>query len=800
VAAQAQPKIALPHCAPAPLQEASMVLKVKAQDPGFKDNPGQHWVVESLPDRSAITGPDGLKDAIVKWEADPKIMSRMWVLDGINPETLFNSGLLVGLNGQVTINHMAMIPPPGPGGGEFTVTVSFCFALPPGPAAVTRIEIDVFSEAYDALQSKRPDAPGKMLDPLMLTGAQLPSGVTAVALITDLDSREDLGALRKAYDGVAVNAWQAASSHGIKLNATADDKTLQAAGAAVSAIYHMAQTNIASQFWAAWAAPRGQLGSTASGVCCTVEVHGVRMAKAARVQVEGHLPQPAPAQAAPATGAAAKTPAKTAKDPGGVVADPVCLKPPDPPHNNKDSAEKKKDNALKLAAHSQEVLSERFAKDLAALGNSVPTFAQIDALRTKLSAAREIYPSVRPAVSCEDPGVIVFDSDNRWTILGITSTIGAGYSPEEKGTGKAQFDGVNLLLRNPDQLDPKETESFSYAGGGQVQKASGNWILTWTKTSKDLAQSTLGPQLDGDFTQNTDQRFGNPHGPALADHERGGEASFAYSFTSAAVDKMGNGRNQSWGLNASVGPRYRHANINPTDGSAPPPLALGTLAGIFADVTPGYHYTPASSRHLGGIDVAAGAHLIRSFSILDANPFTRISADASATLYFGAAQPRDYFVRFRKGASTSTGMTPLFEILRLGGTDSVRGIEQGEYIGRKLAFEQAEAGLSARLIASWFKHKPAGPAPEKTPSASPIDLSTIYIKGFYDRGFSTDSAQASDLLKFLTHAAHGFGAAVEIQSLAAGSKRITLSLGYAWSPESILHTKGVPITSATINF
>ncbi len=88
-----------------------MVLKVKAQDPGFKDNPGQHWVVESLPDRSAITGPDGLKDAIVKWEADPKIMSRMWVLDGINPETLFNSGLLVGLNGQVTINHMAMIPP-----------------------------------------------------------------------------------------------------------------------------------------------------------------------------------------------------------------------------------------------------------------------------------------------------------------------------------------------------------------------------------------------------------------------------------------------------------------------------------------------------------------------------------------------------------------------------------------------------------------------------------------------------------------------------------------------------------------
>jgi hypothetical protein len=101
---------------------------------------------------------------------------------------------------------------------------------------------------------------------------------------------------------------------------------------------------------------------------------------------------------------------------------------------------------------------------------------------------------------------------------------------------------------------------------------------------------------------------------------------------------------------------------------------------------------------------------------------------------------------------------------------------------------------------SWFSGKPkVPPKPEEEAAKPPIDLSKVYLKGFYDRGRVSNSANFSDLLAF-RHAAKGYGFAVEIQALPAAGKRITLSIGYARSPDSVLHRSGLALTSVSINF
>jgi hypothetical protein len=101
---------------------------------------------------------------------------------------------------------------------------------------------------------------------------------------------------------------------------------------------------------------------------------------------------------------------------------------------------------------------------------------------------------------------------------------------------------------------------------------------------------------------------------------------------------------------------------------------------------------------------------------------------------------------------------------------------------------------------SWFAGEPkAPPMPGEEPAKPAIDLSKIYLKAFYDRGRVSNDASLSDLLA-LRHAAKGYGFAVEIQALPAAGRRITFSIGYARSPDSVLHRSGLVITGASISF
>jgi hypothetical protein len=180
--------------------------------------------------------------------------------------------------------------------------------------------------------------------------------------------------------------------------------------------------------------------------------------------------------------------------------------------------------------------------------------------------------------------------------------------------------------------------------------------------------------------------------------------------------------------------------------------------------------------------------------------FTQSAVTFGMTSTFGFRRSTDFLLRYRQGFGVSNGQTPLFQLLRLGGADSVRGMEQGEVVGRVMSFNQSEAGVALQPILDLFRHpKPLDPkAPKTAPSPMPFNLATTYIKLLYDRGFARDSASTADILK-ISHATHGYGAAVEVAGLMILKRRAALTIGYARSPGSYLHRSGLVITGISID-
>jgi hypothetical protein len=739
----------------APLQPQGLALTLIAETVAVQGRSALHWHINPLPTGADIQVSDpALQKTIQEWvdqqnslPADPK---NAWILDGAGSRTLLKGGLDAALEKSFTIQvRHAAIPPPAAGTtGTFKPTVSFC-AAPVKTSRLTNLEIAITADKYDAAHPTSAVA----------IPVDLGAGIKATALISQQD-RQDMKGTLQAYAGLAGIAWGAAKKAGIAMSSDVSVAAMDQVRTAIGEAYHSADIHLPGDFASSWPQLSGIFQCFGDGRCELVIEHA-QIADGVTIKVASNLGQ---------SGATQR-------------------------------------RAENIAARTQDLLLRRFAASAAAIKNTVPTFAQLDALRSKIATAPEIYPDIQIELAKESTRTIVFAANNRFTTLRVNLTAGGGYSAEDSGTGSLNFTGENLILSIPDAPDnrfPKETENLSYTGGGQVQRAAGNWGVNWTRGDVGFAQNTFGPQISTDYLQDQNQRFGNTSGPVLRDHEIGWEPSFAYAFTSAQVDTANNPLTNLFGISASGGVRQRWVRISPATGDVFPPLAHGSTMALFADVTPGYHYQPVKPGNVGEVDVSAAFHVIRGLPAGDF-VFTQVQASVQATLYFGGTQhPRDYFVRFRKGIGTSNGATPLFELFRLGGTDNTRGVEQGEQVGRQIAFEQSEAGVSARQIVSWFQRKPTAALvdPPAAQPPSPIDLNRIYLTGFYDRGrvFSNPGSSSFSDLMIFNHGAKGYGLLVALAGLSVGNRRITLGIGYARSPDSRQHSKGLPITSATIDF
>jgi hypothetical protein len=233
-------------------------------------------------------------------------------------------------------------------------------------------------------------------------------------------------------------------------------------------------------------------------------------------------------------------------------------------------------------------------------------------------------------------------------------------------------------------------------------------------------------------------------------------------------------------LAAEFGPRdVKLTGVTPPPGIVADgliaPLTL-TFAGSASVERPG-----TGRGQFRGVALSLVSSYEHAYRVLGADhQYDQWSVQGSVEARFGAVPNNDFFLCYLHGFATTSGGTPLFRFLRVGGEANVRGVEEGEFIGRTLYYQQVEAGISLwqirRLIVGKEHTLSGGPANSPTgdqPSSQvgPLNLAKTFIKLFFDHAELSERVVASQLVR-RAQSIQGYGIALELRELAAGAQKI----------------------------
>jgi hypothetical protein len=457
------------------------------------------------------------------------------------------------------------------------------------------------------------------------------------------------------------------------------------------------------------------------------------------------------------------------------------------------------DDANKLEKRRKEIEADynaRYTPRLLAQPHEAPTKSEIDKDTSLLAQVSDVADVTLTA----EGSTLIFDINRRLQIASLSVKGGVGYSPEDSFTGLAQVSASNLLHLN-------ETFSLSFTGGNEVLR--GNVSFSFYYEEPQRKQYFRSFDLNGKFFRDRNQRLGNTQGPKLEDMESSGQAKFStgydsftprdYILRAEGIDK--NRKRVRYGMKVDAVFDYKGVTIQPRVQAAAP-VAEGQVAAasllLDQGVSLDLRKTPVS--RVGEIDAFVTTTAKRAFDFLGADfPFDQFTVNIGGQLFFGPTSPTDIFLRFNSEVGVSSSRTPVFEQFRLGGPNNVRGLEEGEFIGRNMNFERAELGFKSTYLLNLFKRKAdQGAAAKPAPTVGGIDLSNTYLKTFYDWGRVTNKTSIADLFK-LASGVQGIGIGIELRGLNVGGKRASLTIGYAYSHDSLLHKSGVLVTGLSLD-
>lgn len=442
----------------------------------------------------------------------------------------------------------------------------------------------------------------------------------------------------------------------------------------------------------------------------------------------------------------------------------------------------------KLRQASQRV-AQRYQAELHSLAGTIPTNESVWKVARQIADAPEITGGVEPT---DSEGKMIFTADHRWMLGSIDAKSGLEFSlnPHEIVSGEAQVNEVDLGFRH--------TAGLTVRGGPELQKTDFDFDLTRTRGKGEAWK--YGFHLNTEYLRDQNQRFGLLTGPKFLDQEYGPTPKAFLEFTPAL-----SGKRASVSTAVDLGVRFRHYGIQMPSGV--PPFQNRGWANAFAPEVRqllGYDFSRRDANRtakagLGQFKVSLdwSAELARP-NIGSDFDFDRHSASARAEMFWGITGPEDFFLRYRRGVGASSATTPLFALFRLGGPANVRGIEEGESVGRGLGYDQSTVGVNARSIWHWIRRM-AATAPQGPASLSALGIGSIFLDVFYDRGKLSSSSSLGDLLD-LAHGVHGLGVAGELRGLRVANKRTNLGLGYARSPASVFHSNGIFVTELSTDF
>jgi hypothetical protein len=459
----------------------------------------------------------------------------------------------------------------------------------------------------------------------------------------------------------------------------------------------------------------------------------------------------------------------------------------------------------------REKLVQNHSNSLSARPGRILTTEQIKADQEKLSTDKDVSSVERIRSDGQAQHLIYTVTRKMQADKDLATRLGVGYSPEDDFSGSLSFEENNFL-------GIAESAKLAYEGGPQIQKVRFNFARPFFSEDTKGWHATLF-DITVQYFSDKDTRFGNLTPDEVAAREAGSTIRFSVAYDSFSL--LDHSRENCFSeedrkrtrlyLVANPVFSYRDVNIRedqflstlvsfdtsllPRSRTQVTSLSLDVNAGVSHDFRHGQR------AGLGIFNLSMQSAMARSFEAFGADyKFNKLRALISADMTFGVSSAKDFFVRYNRVMSTSTHGTPLFELARLGGPLTVRGLEEGEIIGRKLSADQFEFGVNALVLWHFVSRKPVASMllrdclDDSTPSL-PIDLSNAYLKVFYDLGRVHDP---DSFLDPVSKSTRGYGLAFELRQL--GGKNINLSIGYAYSPDSALHKSGTIYTGVSYTF
>lgn len=411
--------------------------------------------------------------------------------------------------------------------------------------------------------------------------------------------------------------------------------------------------------------------------------------------------------------------------------------------------------------------------------------------------------------------------------LGISA--GGRYSPEENFLGTVGIKEYNLLGFG--QYAFKERISLDFARGADVEK------LRFQLSRPFDAPDRAGPRIKNvsaeiNYFRDNDQRLGNLTPEEIKLRELGSNAGVTFGYDSFApndyllvnCDLFKQRKRNHLTINGEAALGFRDLDIPESQkllkltglSNQLLPQANTQIAPLSLDMrfTFSHDARRLEQAGLGQVSFTLDTELQRGLELFGADyKYNKASVTARAEVVFGALSPDDFFLRYAHGVGRSSQTTPVTELFRLGGLQNVRGMEEGEFIGRRLAFGQAEFGVNVFSLWHMLRGTPATEL-NRTPcsksagtdtasSRLPFDPASIYVKTFFDFAHITDPTSyrsgAGNLQ--LDRRVNGYGFAVELRNLGADiGAPISFSFGYARSPQSLLHRSGTLFTGVSYSF
>ena len=350
------------------------------------------------------------------------------------------------------------------------------------------------------------------------------------------------------------------------------------------------------------------------------------------------------------------------------------------------------------------------------------------------------------------------------------------YTPEQNLTGELTGSSNNLFLRG-------DAAELSVDGGDGTRDASLSYDWPW------------GPRDDSGIAKNTAEA-----GAAYTfDHDvLMGQAAAAHA--AEEIESLYLRDSVRLAASARAELKFRltagaeKASLNsaaPLFATAPGGQGILAAAGFQGDLAP----VPAEdktahgwlARHTEAHVLAEGKQVWESRD----RSYHTAYFDADVEVFSGAAEARNVYGQIAVGAGLASRETPAHALFRLGGDARLRGLEEGELVGRNYAFARLELGAGLGYLMDAFGPKTAGTAAAPSPP--------IFILGFAEAG-RIDGTEAFVDSGSRRTAAQSLGGGIRAPvQTPGGNGPMSVNLGYAWSRQSIKHS-GRTFTSVGLSF